>query len=65
MDDIGVDAGCPLELRDVTDDQVPEIIFHSGWMGASDHVTDIHVLQYTDGPTPRFRDIRANNFAES
>jgi hypothetical protein len=65
MDDIGVHAGCPLELRDVTGDQVPEIIFHAGIMGASDYGTQIHVLQYTDGPTPRFRDIRADNFTES
>jgi hypothetical protein len=67
MDDIGVDAGCPLELRDVTGDQVPEIIFHAGYMGASDHATEIHVLQYTDGPTDRirFRDIRADRFVDS
>ena len=65
MDDIGVYAGCPLEQRDVTGDQIPEIIFHAGLMGASDHATDIHVVQYTDGPTPRFRDIRADKFAES
>ena len=64
MDDFGVDAGCPLELRDVTGDEVPEIIFHSGWMAASDHETDIHVLQYTDTPT-KFRDIRAERFSES
>jgi hypothetical protein len=64
MDDIGGDAGCPLELRDVTGDQVPEIIFHSGWMAASDHETDIHILQYVNGPT-KFRDIRGDHFFES
>jgi hypothetical protein len=64
MDDIGVAAGCPLELRDVTGDQVPEIIFHAGWMAASTYATDIHVLQYTDGPI-KFRDIRADSFSES
>ncbi len=65
MDDVGVYAGGPLELRDVTGDQVPEVIFHAGWMAASDHATEIHVLQYSDGPPPRFRDIRADKFAES
>ena len=65
MDEIGVYAGCPLELRDVTGDHVPEIIFHAGWMAVSDHATDIHVLQYNDGPTLGFRDIRADRFAES
>lgn len=67
MDDSGVYAGCPLELRDVTGDQVPEIIFHAGWMAASDHRTVIHVLQYTDGSPDRirFRDIRLDRFVES
>ena len=65
MDDRGVEAGCPLELRDVTGDKVPEIIFHSGWAPADNSDTDTHILQYTrNGPT-RFRDIRVNDFTES
>lgn len=65
MDDRGVEAGCPLELRDVTGDQVPEIIFHSGSAGASDSHTDIHVLQYTHNGQMEFRDVRADHFFES
>ena len=65
MDDFGVDAGCPLELRDVTGDRVPEIIFHSGWMGVSDRKTDIHVLQYTAAGPTQFRNIRGDQFFES
>jgi hypothetical protein len=65
MDDRGIEAGCPLELRDVTGDQVPEIIFHSGSAGASDSQTDIHVLQYTHDAQMEFRDVRADHFFES
>jgi len=65
MDDRGVKTGCPLELRDVTGDQVPEIIFHSGWAPADNSITQIHVLHYVANGSTNFRDIRANDFAES
>lgn len=65
MDDRGLAAGCPLELRDVTGDRVPEIIYRSGWAGASSSSTEIHVLQYSAAIPARFRDIRSNRFVES
>lgn len=62
MDDQGAVAGPPLELRDVTGDHIPEIIFHSGFTAADDSITDIHVIQYSNAG---FRDIRADRFSES
>jgi len=54
-----------LDLRDLTGDRVAEIVFHSGFLGASDQRVDVHVLQFMkDGPM-RFRDIRADGFTES
>ncbi len=43
-----------LELRDVTNDGIPEILFHSGIWSA-----DLHVLHYDPGPTAvePFRDV--------
>jgi hypothetical protein len=58
MDDV-------LDLRDVTGDRVPEIIFHSGWRAASDWETVIHVVEFTNRSTTPFRDIRLDSFAES
>ena len=53
-----------LELRDVTGDHVPEIIFHAGDRGASDFVSQVHVLQYRPA-IGRFVDIRDKGFSES
>lgn len=64
LDDLG-GADVMLDLRDVTGDHVPEIIFHSGWRAAAARQNVVHVLQYTkDGPT-RFRDIRSDSFFDS
>ncbi|HXQ24005.1 MAG TPA: hypothetical protein VN812_20155 [Candidatus Acidoferrales bacterium] len=57
-----------LELRDVTGDGVPEIVFDSQiQQGMSSMSIDIHVLQYQpakSGPGT-FRDIRRSNFVAS
>lgn len=65
VDDRGVQAGCPLEVRDVTGDGIAEVMFHSGYVGASDWFTQIHVLQYVREETEHFRDVRGERFAES
>ncbi len=53
-----------LELRDVTGDHVPEIIFHAGDRSASDFISEVHVLQYRQ-VVGRFVDIRGPGFSES
>jgi hypothetical protein len=35
-----------LEIKDVPNDGIPELLFHSGFQGASDHQTFEHVLRY-------------------
>ncbi len=53
-----------LELRDVTGDHIPEIIFHAGDRSASGFMSDVHVLQYRPA-THQFVDIRGPGFSES
>lgn len=50
-----------LLVKDVTGDGSTEIIFHSGFMGASDWVTLEHVMRH-DKQMDGFADIRAENF---
>jgi len=57
MDDV-------LQLRDVTGDHIPEIIFHAGDRSASDFISDVHVLQYRPA-VGKFVDIRGPGFSES
>ncbi len=49
-----------LDMRDVTNDGMSEIIFHSGFMGASDWTTLEHILQYHSDNS--FSDIMAEEF---
>ena len=65
LDRRGVERGCPLEVRDVTGDGTPEILFCSGYGGASDWVTEIHVLKYVRSDPSRFQDVRGTRFTES
>jgi len=53
-----------LELRDVTGDGVPEVLFHSGFAGASDSVAEEHVLHY-DPAGRRMVDVRDPAFSNS
>lgn len=53
-----------LEARDVTNDGVPEIIFHSGYVGASDAVSLNRILYY-DPIARGYRDITDKNFSNS
>ena len=53
-----------LDVRDVTSDGVPEIIFHSGFEGASDFTKLNHILRY-DKSLKRFVDVAPHDFAES
>jgi hypothetical protein len=53
-----------LELRDVTNDGVPEVIFHSGSQGASDSYTAEHVLLFRRS-TNSFSDISRSFFFNS
>ena len=53
-----------LDLRDVTGDGTPEIIFHSCSWGVSDFTEFVHVLQYHPGEKGQFRDISVDAFAE-
>jgi hypothetical protein len=53
-----------LDLRDVTGDHIPEIIFHAGFRAATDWESEVHVIQY-DKAGATFRDIRADGFVES
>ena len=56
--------GDTLDIRDVTSDGVPEIIFHSGFEGASDYAMLNHILRY-DRSTMSFTDIGPDEFEES
>jgi hypothetical protein len=53
-----------LELRDVTGDAVPEVLFHSGFEGVSDAVADEHVLHY-DPAGHRMTEIGRKEFGNS
>jgi hypothetical protein len=53
-----------LEIRDVTGDSVPEILFHSGTEGASDHLVREHVLKY-DRARASFTDVAPPPFYHS
>ena len=61
----GVQAGCPFAVRDVTGNGTPEILFCTGYAGASDWVVKIHVLRYVRNDPNHFRDVRESRFAES
>ncbi len=54
-----------LEVRDVTNDDVPEIVFRSGFLGVSDRGIYTHILQVTKAVPIRFRDIAAKSFLDS
>ncbi len=53
-----------LNIRDVTSDGIPEIIFHSGHEAASDFVTLEHILKY-NGATNSFTDIADSQFFQT
>ena len=53
-----------LEVRDVTGDNMPEVLFHSGTVGASDSVAAEHILQY-DQSTQSVKDISRDVFYNS
>jgi len=53
-----------LDIRDVTGDGIPEVLFHSGYEGTSDSVTIEHILRY-DKPKASFSDIAPKAFAKS
>ena len=53
-----------LDIRDVTNDGVPEVVFHSGFMGVTDWVTLEHILQYRPH-TKSFSDIMTKDFYDS
>jgi hypothetical protein len=53
-----------LELRDVTGDGIPEVLFHSGFQGASDSVAHEHVLRY-DPAHRAMTDIADKQFSNS
>lgn len=54
-----------LDLRDLTGDRIPEIVFHAGFLGASDEDIEVHVLQFAKHSPVPFRDIRADTFVDS
>lgn len=53
-----------LDVRNVTFDKIPEIIFHSGFSGASDYTTLEHILQYNKLKNS-FTDIAREEFFNS
>jgi hypothetical protein len=53
-----------LEIRDVTNDGVPEVLFHSGFEGASDATTLEHILFY-DKLGASFVDVAPASFYNS
>ncbi len=53
-----------LEIRDVTRDGIPEILFHSGSQGASDYGSVEHILAYQKAKGS-FADITAAQFYDS
>jgi len=53
-----------LEIRDVTHDGVPEVLFHSGAEGASDWITTEHILVY-ETTKASFTDVASEPFYNS
>lgn len=53
-----------LDVRDVTGDKVPEIIFHSGFSEASDYTTLEHILQFNESKNS-FTDSTRKEFFDS
>jgi len=53
-----------LDIRDVTGDRVPAVLFHSGTQGASDFVINEHILRY-DHSTESVKDIALDIFYQS
>jgi len=53
-----------LETKDVTGDSVPEILFHSGFEGASDSATIEHIL-FFENSTGSFTDVSRMEFYNS
>jgi hypothetical protein len=53
-----------LELRNLTQDRVPQVLFHSGYRGASDGETFEHILAY-DKSKAAFADVAPELFYNS
>jgi len=62
--DIGFYMDDFLEVRDVTRDGIPEILYHSGYRGASDSTTIEHILRY-DKSRVSFTDVALPSFDNS
>jgi hypothetical protein len=56
--------GGVLDIKDVTGDSIPEVVFNSGWAFASGYVALAHVLSYIPDSKRRskFQDIADNRF---
>lgn len=53
-----------LETRDLANDRSPAVLFHSGTQGASDSITQEHILRY-DQSKGSFRDVAPEEFYNS
>ena len=50
-----------MQVRDVTGDGVPEVLFWSGYVGVINTIDEQHVIRY-DESERRFRDVRRQSF---
>jgi hypothetical protein len=53
-----------LEVRDVTNDGIPEVLFHTGSQGASDAITTEHVVRFVKSSNS-FADVAPDTFYQS